>query len=135
MMDAENYKLALKDFGDAKIQEVQLTTDGEEHYGFARRLTDEAKTTLKKDQKGDTKHKDGPRVPAIGVQWSKDSKKFSAVRNDQRKVADLWVINALASPRPTLETYRYAMPGEEHVDQAELLVFDRDTKKRETVKA
>jgi len=34
-----------------------------------------------------------------------------------------------------LETYRYAMPGEEHVDQEELLVFDRDTKKGVTVKA
>ena len=98
MMDETNYKLALKDFGDPKIQEVQLTTDGEEHYSFARRLTDEAKTTLKKDQKGDTKHKDGPRVPAITTQWAKDSKKFSAVRTDQRKVADLWVINSLASP-------------------------------------
>jgi dipeptidyl aminopeptidase/acylaminoacyl peptidase len=134
MMDAENYRLALKDFGDAKIQELQLTTDGEEHYSFARRLTDEAKTTLKKDQKGDTKHKDGPRVPAIGIQWAKDSKRFSAVRADQRKVADLWVINSLASPRPKLETYRYAMPGEEHVDQNELLVFDRDSKRRVTVK-
>ena len=135
MMDEANYKLALKDFGDPKVQEVQLTTDGEEHYSFARRLTDEAKTTLKKDQKNDTKHKDGPRVPAIGVQWAKDSKKFSAVRTDQRKVADLWVINSLASPRPKLETYRYEMPGEENVDQDELLVFDRDTKKRITVKA
>jgi dipeptidyl aminopeptidase/acylaminoacyl peptidase len=133
MMDEANYKLALKDFGDPKVQEVQLTTDGEEHYGFARRLTDEAKNTLKKDQKNDTKHRDGPRVPAITVQWSKDSKKFSATRTDQRKVADLWVINALASPRPKLETYRYAMPGEENVDQEELLVFDRDTKKRVTV--
>lgn len=135
MMDAANYALAQKDFGDPKIVEVQLTTDGEEHYSFARRLSDEAKTSLKKDQKGDTKHKDGPRVPAIGAQWSKDSKKFSAVRSDQRKVADLWVINSLANPRPKLETYRYAMPGEEHVDQAELLVFDRDTKSRLTVKA
>ncbi len=135
MIDEANYKLALKDFGDPKVQEVQLTTDGEEHYSFARRLTDEAKNTLKKDQKGDTKHKDGPRVPAIGLQWSKDSKKFSATRSDQRKVADLWVINALASPRPKLETYRYAMPGEEHVDQEELLVFDRDSKKRVTMKA
>ena len=135
MMDEANYKLALKDFGDPKAQEVQLTTDGEEHYSFARRLTDEAKTTLKKDQKNDTKHKDGPRVPAIGVQWAKDSKKFSAVRTDQRKVADLWVINSLASPRPKLETYRYEMPGEENVDQDELLVFDRDSKKRITVKA
>ena len=65
-------------------------------------------------------------MPAIGVQWAKDSKKFSTVRTDQRKVADLWVINSLASPRPKLETYRYAMPGEENVDQQELLVFDRD---------
>jgi dipeptidyl-peptidase-4 len=135
MMDAENYKLALKDFGDPKVQEVQLTTDGEENYSFARRLNDEAKTTLKKDQKGDTKHKDGPRVPAIPLQFAKNSKKFSTVRQDLRKVADLWVINALANPRPKLETYRYAMPGEENVDQAELLIFDRDTKKRITVKA
>ena len=134
MMDEANYKLALKDFGDPKIQEVQLTTDGEEHYSFARRLTDEAKTTLKKDQKNDTKHKDGPRVPAIAAQWAKDSKKFSTTRADQRKVADLWVINSLASPRPKLETYRYAMPGEENVDQEELLVFDRETKKRVTMK-
>jgi dipeptidyl aminopeptidase/acylaminoacyl peptidase len=135
MMDGENYQKALKDFGDATIQEVQLTTDGEEHYSFARRLNDQAKTQLKKFQKGDTKHKDGPRVPAIGAQWAKDSKKFSMVRSDQRKVADLWVINSLASPRPKLETYRYAMPGEENVDQAELLIFDRESKTRIKAKA
>ncbi|MEI6669760.1 MAG: DPP IV N-terminal domain-containing protein [Acidobacteriota bacterium] len=135
MMDAENYKLALKNFGDPKVKETQITTDGEEHYTFARRLNDEAKKTLKKDQKGDTKHKDGPRVPAIGMVWSKDSKKFAAVRTDVRKVGDLWVINALATPRPKLETYRYAMPGEENVDQQELLVFDRETTKRVTAKA
>jgi dipeptidyl-peptidase-4 len=135
MMDAENYKLALKDFGDPKVQEVQITTDGVEHYSFARRMNEQAKTTLKKDQKGDTKHKDGPRVPAIALQWAKDSSKYSGVRQDLRKVADLWVINSLASPRPKLETYRYAMPGEENVDQAELLIFDRETKARVTVKA
>ena len=130
MMDAENYKLALKNFGDPKIVETQLTTDGEENYSFARRLNDEARRTLKKDQKGDTKHKDGPRVPAIGIAWAQDSKKFAAVRSDQRKVGDLWVINSLATPRPKLETYRYAMPGEENVDQQEILVFDRETKAR-----
>lgn len=135
MMDAENYKRALKDFGDAQVQEVQITTDGVEHYSFARRLNEQAKTSLKKDQKGDTRHKDGPRVPAIPLQWAKDSSKYSGVRQDLRKVADLWVINSLASPRPKLETYRYAMPGEENVDQAELLVFDRETKARVTVKA
>jgi dipeptidyl aminopeptidase/acylaminoacyl peptidase len=135
MMDAENYKLALANFGDPKVQEVQLTTDGEENDGFARRLTDETRKELEKDQKGDTKHKNGPRVPAIGAVWAKDSSRFAMVRTDQRKVADLWVINSLAQPRPTLETYRYAMPGEENVDQQELLVFDRTSKQRVTAKA
>jgi dipeptidyl aminopeptidase/acylaminoacyl peptidase len=135
MMDAENYKLAQADFGDPKVQEVQLTTDGEEHFSFARELREQQKTNLKKDQKGDTKHKDGPRVPAVPLQWAKDSSKFSGIREDLRKVADLWVINSLASPRPKLETYRYAMPGEENVDQAELFVMDLASKKRLTVKA
>lgn len=135
MMDAANYRLALADFGDASVQEVQITSDGIEHYSFARRLNEQAKTNLKKDQKGDTKHKDGPRVPAVTLQWAKDSSKFSLIRQDLRKVADLWVINSLANPRPKLETYRYAMPGEENVDQAELLVFDRTSKARVTIKA
>lgn len=135
MMDAENYKLALKDFGDPKIQEAQITTDGIEHYSFARRLNEQARTAARRDQRGDNKHKEGPRVPAINLQWAKDSSKYSGVRQDLRKVADLWVINSLANPRPKLETYRYAMPGEENVDQAELLIFDRESRARVTVKA
>jgi len=51
--------------------------------------------------------------------WSKDSKKFCVRRTDDRKVSDLWVINTLANPRPTLLTYRYAMPGEANVPQEE----------------
>ncbi len=34
------------------------------------------------------------------------------VRDDSRQVKDLWVINSIADPRPTLETYKYHMPGE-----------------------
>ena len=47
-----------------------------------------------------------------------------------RKVKDLWVINTLSNPRPTLETYRYAMPGEENVPQSEVDVIDLATKTR-----
>src|SRR5690606_36105439 len=54
---------------------------------------------------------------------------------DLRLVKDLWVINSLANPRPTPETYRYAMPGEEHVPQSEMWVFDVASKKRVKVKA
>src|SRR5204862_697280 len=67
--------------------------------------------------------------------WSRDSRKCSGVRRDQRKVGDLWVIDALASPRPKLETYRYAMPGEENITQSEMIVFDRDSKARVPIKA
>ena len=64
------------------------------------------------------------RVPAVNVVWARDSSKFSLVRRDSRKVKDLWVINSLAQPRPTLETYRYAMPGEENISMSEAYVFD-----------
>src|SRR4030095_9482043 len=45
-------------------------------------------------------------------------------------VADLFVINALSNPRPTLERYRYAMPGEANVPQPQIEIFDVATKGR-----
>ena len=129
MMDAENYAKAQKKEDDATVVETQLTTDGEENFGYARRLTEAEKRQYKFSDKNKT-----PRVPAITIYWSKDSKKFVVIRNDQRKVADLWVINSLANPRPTLETYRYAMPGEVNVPQALMEVFEIATKSRVTIK-
>src|SRR5262249_3475495 len=61
--------------------------------------------------------------------------KFSMIRRDQRKVKDLWVIDSLAQPRPTLETYRYAMPGEENITQSEVYVFDVAAKSGQRLKA
>ena len=131
LMDAESFKLAQKKADDKAVKEVQLTTDGEEHYSYARALTDEDKKEFQKDEKD---RKDF-RAPAGMVVWSKDSKKIALVRSDERKVADLWVINSLADPRPTLETYRYEMPGEENQPQPEILVFDLASKAKVKVKA
>jgi dipeptidyl-peptidase-4 len=131
MMDAENFALAMKKADDKAIKEVQLTTDGEEYFSYARRLRDEEKKQYQKDEKDRKDY----RVPAIGIVWSKDSKKFACTRTDERKVADLWVINSLANPRPTLETYRYAMPGETEQPQPELFVFDLASKTKVLVKA
>jgi dipeptidyl-peptidase-4 len=131
MMDAESFELAKKKADDAKIKEEQLTTDGEEHYSYARSLNDEDKKQYQKDEKD---RKDF-RTPPIGIVWSKDSKKIALVRDDERKVADLWVINSLSNPRPTLETYRYEMPGEENQPQPEILIFDLATKGKVKVKA
>jgi dipeptidyl-peptidase-4 len=46
----------------------------------------------------------------------------------------LWVINSLSNPRPTLETYRYGMPGEVNQPQADLEVFDIASKARVKIK-
>ena len=120
--------------GDASIAETQITTDGEQHFGYDRRLQDEDKRALRKDSKDD-KHKMGQRVPSIQIVWARDSKHFAVVRRDERKVSDLFVINALSTPRPTLETYRYAMPGEANIPQPQIEVFDLATKGRIKVKA
>jgi len=130
MMDAENYAKALKKEDDPSIVETQITTDGEEYYGYARRLAEEEKGPYRFSEKNKT-----PRVPTIRVVWSKDSKKISVVKVDQRKVADLWVINSLSNPRPKLETYRYGMPGEANQPQSELEIFDLAAKSRVKVKA
>ncbi len=130
MMDAENYAKALKKEDDPSIVEIQMTTDGEEYYGYARRLTEEEKGPYRFSEKNKT-----PRVPTIRINWSKDSKKISVVKIDQRKVADLWVINSLANPRPKLETYRYGMPGEVNQPQSEIEIFDLDAKSRVKVKS
>ncbi|HDT14175.1 MAG TPA: S9 family peptidase [Candidatus Aminicenantes bacterium] len=131
MMDAESFKLAQTKADDKAVKEVQLTTDGEEHFSYARRLNEEDKKEFQKEEKD---RKDFRR-PAGRIVWSRDSQKIALVRDDERKVADLWVINSLADPRPTLETYRYEMPGEENQPQPELAVFDLASKAKVVVKA
>ena len=149
-MDAANYAKAQKTPTDASIVEKKLTTDGEENYSYARAIRggqDDQQQQQQQDQReqqdeqqqqqqdtGVTQDKNA-RVPAVNVVWSPDSKRFALVRRDERKVKDLWVINALSSPRPTLETYRYSMPGEENIDQEEMQVFEVASGKRVTVKA
>ncbi len=130
MMDSDNYAKALKKEDDATVVEAQLTTDGEENFSYARRLREEERGAYRFSEKNKT-----PRTPAIQIVWSKDSRKFSVIRNDQRKVADLWVINSLANPRPKLESYRYGMPGEAEQPQAHVEVFDLASKARVKVKS
>ncbi len=134
MMDAANYEKARKNPADPSIVETAITTDGEEHFSYARRLNDDDKKALKKDSKDD-KNKAGQRVPPIVINWSRDSSRFAVVRRDERKVKDLWVIDSLANPRPELQTYRYAMPGEPDIPQPQIEIFTVATKARVTVKA
>ena len=153
MMDAASWARAQKNAADTSIAETQLTTDGEEYYSYARsRQQDQQiqeqqqqQQQQQQDQQQEQQQQDqnrqdsnatdtNARVPAVNLVWAQDSKRFALIRRDERKVKDLWVINALANPRPTLETYRYAMPGEEHVPQQEMHVFDVASRKHTLVK-
>jgi dipeptidyl aminopeptidase/acylaminoacyl peptidase len=150
MMDAENFAKAQKKADDPTIVETQLTTDGVEHYSYGRSEREILQLREQEQQQQQQEREDNTegtqqeaerestdpnaRIPAINIIWSRDSNKFALVRRDSRKVKDLWVINSLAVPRPTLETYRYAMPGEEHIPQSEMHVFDRTNKQRVTIK-
>ena len=147
MMDAASFEKAQKNASDTSIAETRLTTDGEEYYSYARsrqqdqqiqdqQQQDQQDTTQTDTTQQDTTTADkNARVPAVNLVWSPDSKRFALVRRDERKVKDLWVINALANPRPTLETYRYAMPGEENIALQEMHVIDVVSRKQVRVKA
>jgi len=103
---------------DPDSSEIQFTTDGERWYSYA--AQDEDTTTNKRIRSRAT--------------WFRDSKKLYVRKQDRRKVGDLFVINSLSKPRPTLETYKYPMPGEKHIPQDELIVFDVGTRNRVDIK-
>src|SRR5260370_30641237 len=108
MMDAENYAKAQKKADDKSIVETQLTTDGVEDFGYTRRILDQDRIEIQREreQLGDTTRVEtelgigqdkNARVPPIMIFWSRDSRKFAVVRQDQRKVNKLWVVNVLSN--------------------------------------
>lgn len=118
-MDKENFEKAKKNEKDTTIVEHQWTTDGVENYDYERGNRGQSNVDIEKNK---------DKRKAVSVIWSPDSKKFAMIKSDDRQVKDLWVINSVANPRPTLETYKYAMPGEKEQPQYDLLVFDFDAK-------
>ena len=91
--------------------EVQLTFDGEKNY------------SLNREDEGEL---DGRFL--CEAKWFKRGNKFYALREDSRKVNDMWVVDVLAEPRPKLETYKYEMAGDKHVIQYSLIIGDADTR-------
>jgi len=139
MMDAANYAKALKDANDKTIVETQITTDGVENNGYGGRGfggVDLQQQQQQDQQENTDQQQQNPNLrQAANVSWSRDSKKFALVRRNSLKVKPLWVINALATPRPTLETYPYSMPGDADIAQASLEIFDVASKAKVVAKA
>ena len=111
---AKNHNLYMMMADDADSTEIQLTEDGEKWFSYA---GDAGDTTTDKRSRA-------------RVRWFKDEAKFFVNRSDSRKVEELFVINELTLPRPKLEVYKYAMPGDQNVPQEQLEIFDPKTKER-----
>lgn len=94
-----------------------MTADGEKYYSFAR--------DAEQESEGETE---------TNARWFKDSRHIFMVREDSRKLQDMFVINSLTK-RPTLEKYRYEMPGEKNLCQYELWIMDVEKKTAKRVPA
>ncbi|GGW67661.1 dipeptidyl aminopeptidase/acylaminoacyl peptidase [Winogradskyella epiphytica] len=119
-MDKENFLKAVKNEKDTTIVENKWTEDGELYYSYGGSSgRGETNETMKKNK--------DKRQSVRGI-WSHDSKKFVFQRTDSRHIDELWVINTTSGKRPTLETYKYHMPGEDEYYKTELHVFDIPSK-------
>ena len=124
-MSYDDYKKLLKDEKDSTVVEIQLTTDGVENYSY------QSGNWGQSDDEIETK-KDERQRPGY-VLFSEDQQYFVGTRTDSRMVKDFWVINNVAQPRPTLETYKYHMAGEPDAPQVELFVFNVKTGEKQIV--
>jgi dipeptidyl aminopeptidase/acylaminoacyl peptidase len=109
-----------------EVEETQLTTDGEEWYSYA---------VFERGDSDDEREKSKDRRKRANISWSKDSRRFALIREDERKSKELWVVKVVGNKRPQLETYKYDMPGETEVAQSELLVYDLASRTMVKVKA
>jgi dipeptidyl-peptidase-4 len=131
--------------GEKEKPPIQLTKDGERYHSFGSRQEQEERAERARltgqgvggagrgQQLGDDLTGDAaPPVPEnrvrANVTWSDDSKRFFVSRQDERKVKDLYLVNSLTEPRPSLLTYRYDMPGEVDVTINELWGYSVATK-------
>ena len=122
-MSYEDYEKLRKNENDSTVNEIQLTFDGEKDFGWG--------------MPGNTLNTDtllnGKRRGIYGGTFSPDSRYFVALLEDERNVKDLWVINVMANPRPTLETYKYQMPGEKESPVVHMYIFDLTTGERKEI--
>lgn len=108
---AKNYNLYVmgnKSMG-MDTTEVQLTFDGEKNFSYG---SSRDEGDGKKDRKVST-----------DARWCPDSRHVFIIRDDSRKLADLWVVNSLTK-KPSLVTYKYEYPGDKDITQYILSIID-----------
>ncbi len=104
----KDWNLWLRDTESNK--ETQLTTDGVANFGYA---TDNAGWT----------HSDYPIV-----RWSPDNKKLATFQQDQRHVADMYLVTTNVGA-PTLQQWKYPLPGDSAVAMIHRVIIEVDNPK------
>ncbi|MCJ8318221.1 MAG: S9 family peptidase [Colwellia sp.] len=92
------------------LLETQLTTDGVENFGYA---TNNAGWTRGK-------------YPVL--LWSPDSRKITTFQHDSRKVGDMHLVSTKVG-HPELDSWKYPLPGDEHVFSLHRVIIDVAKKK------
>ena len=91
---------------------TRLSTDGQQWFSYStsgrRELTADKQSSV------------------IG-RWVGKSHKRLMVREDWRSVGTLTIVNSLAEPRPTAQTYKFAMPGDTGVVRYDVMLADADS--------
>lgn len=95
-MTMEDVRKLQEDKKDSTVVDHQITNDATEDFYYG----------------SSSVSKDTTARMSASIAWSPDSKHFAVVKYDASMLKDFWVINSVAQPRPTLETYHYQMPGE-----------------------
>jgi dipeptidyl aminopeptidase/acylaminoacyl peptidase len=91
-------------------EESPLTKDGVKDFGYA---TDNAGWT-KSDR------------PILV--WSPDSRKIATFQQDQREVGEMYLVKTQVG-HPTLEAWKYPLPGDDHVAMLQRVIIDVDAAK------
>lgn len=89
----------------ASGRETQLTSDGIKDFGYA---TDNAGWT---------------RSDRPILKWSPDSKKIATFQQDQRNVGEMYLVDTKVG-HPTLQAWKYPLPGDETVTMIQRVVID-----------
>jgi dipeptidyl-peptidase-4 len=98
--------------------EWQLTDDAEPYYGYG---------TLPGGRQSEVTDKLLEKPLKPGVAWSPDSTRLLTYRLDERAIEPMYLLQTAVPPdqvRPVLHSYRYPLPGDEHVETAQPLVID-----------
>ncbi len=103
--------------------ERQLTDDAEPYYSYG---------ALPEGRQSAITDKLLGRVLKPGLVWSPDSTRLLTYKLDERNIKEMYLLQS-ATPdddvRPVLHSYKYPLPGDEHVEEAALLTIDIATGK------